>query len=1242
MGKSRGTPHKFKSKSKREPAIHPIICFDYMFLDGKSPTLVYRDKMSRTVFAHTVTQKGIGDGWILNKVVDDLDSLGYGRIIVKSDQEPAIKNLQAEVRQMRWEELQLLMKTVKDKRGVETDIDLCSGETILENSPAGDSKANGFIERAIQELEGQVRTVKAATKKLIGAEIPRGHCLLAWLIEWCCTIINRCSKGEDGRTPMQKIRGRESHRELCEFGESILWKPLKTAANKRCKDEPKYEEGYWLGVIDRTDEAIIGTSRGVVRCREIKRRPEEDHGGGEGLLNVCGWPSAPNPSRKSDQIQASLNTSDDEDEEDVGVEDEVTADVDVHVEGDASESTDRHVVEEVDQMRSMKITRRDVLKYGRSKKCSACSGADANGVAKKGHSHTDDCRKRMQELMKQDSDDRIRLESHVQRTEWRMAERIERDENSKRARVSPAETPAPSPAVDSKPKVVAFVPQPEAIGATPKPVVETRPPKVATFVPQPDTVQPCSSGSSTKRNQTEEDLEELVTDAEQTKRRRIEAIEKVENDYGALGITHTIKVDKSIEKEKEQRIILLAIAKKIEYHMKGEEMTELEAVKRATFEVTRMLERREDEESWKTAWDDVKKRELDYGKVMVARGTEVDYIRKSKLYNKVPRAKCWEETGKAPIKSGWVDTNKGDEDCPNYRSRWVGKEFNTGKEDGLFAATPPLEALRLLVSELATSRKGRARVKRMLICDVSRAYFYAPVVKKIFVELPDEDKTEGLDEVAELNFSLYGTRAAAASWHKRYSDHLRSLGFLSGASNPCLFYHPQKELQALVHGDDYAIVGEDAELNWIESEIRKEFEIKTTRFGPGSHRRGRQAAPVGPVGEKSEVSILGRILEWRDEGITFEADPRHAEIIIRELGLAEGKPVTTPGVKAPVDTEEEEGEELQNAEATKYRSIAARVNYLALDRGDLTYAAKEGSRKMSKPHERDWGMLKRVGRYLKYRPRAVLWYRWQEDNGHVEAFTDSDWAGCRMTRRSTTGGALMRGDHLLKTYSKTQTTIALSSGEAELYATVRASSEVLGICSIARDWGLELLGRVWADASAALGIVGRQGLGKVRHLDTNVLWVQEAALRKRLLYCKVKGEHNIADLMTKYLDHDTLTKHSLALGIVFPETKSSIALSAGALYWNDYLSGRTLNNLSCPDGRSRQVATNGMIVPSLRKLDWPRVSRPYCVHVQSPNGVVMNMLSYGSARPWGSANRCTPHSYSRQPYALRHSWMTRW
>ena len=178
------------------------------------------------------------------------------------------------------------------------------------------------------------------------------------------------------------------------------------------------------------------------------------------------------------------------------------------------------------------------------------------------------------------------------------------------------------------------------------------------------------------------------------------------------------------------------------------------------------------------------------------------------------------------------------------------------------------------------------------------------------------------------------------------------------------------------------------------------------------------------------------------------------------------------------------------------------------------------------------------------------------------------------------------------------------------------------MCSIARDWGLVLVGRVWADASAALGIVGRQGLGKVRHLDTNILWVQEAALRKRLLYCKVRGEHNIADLMTKYLDHETLTKHSVALGIVFPEDRSSIALSAGALYWNNYLSDRTLSNLSCTADSDRQAAISRVIAPSV------------------PSRIVTSMPSYNGVRPWGSANRCTPHTPFHQPYALRHHWMT--
>jgi hypothetical protein len=66
-----------------------------------------------------------------------------------------------------------LMNVTKERRSLDTEVDLCNGEAVLENSPAGDSKANGFIERPIQELEGQVRTIKAATKRMIEREILR-------------------------------------------------------------------------------------------------------------------------------------------------------------------------------------------------------------------------------------------------------------------------------------------------------------------------------------------------------------------------------------------------------------------------------------------------------------------------------------------------------------------------------------------------------------------------------------------------------------------------------------------------------------------------------------------------------------------------------------------------------------------------------------------------------------------------------------------------------------------------------------------------------------------------------------------------------------------------------------------------------------------------------------------------------------------------------------------------------------
>ena len=85
--------------------------------------------------------------------------------------------------------------------------------------------------------------------------------------------------------------------------------------------------------------------------------------------------------------------------------------------------------------------------------------------------------------------------------------------------------------------------------------------------------------------------------------------------------------------------------------------------------------------------------------VRKAREEEMQFVKKHAVYEKVPMSQCWKETGKNPIKTGWADTNKGTSECPNMRSRWVAKEYNTGPRPDLFSATSPLEGVKLVISE---------------------------------------------------------------------------------------------------------------------------------------------------------------------------------------------------------------------------------------------------------------------------------------------------------------------------------------------------------------------------------------------------------------------------------------------------------------------------------------------------------------------------------------------------------------
>ena len=116
-------------------------------------------------------------------------------------------------------------------------------------------------------------------------------------------------------------------------------------------------------------------------------------------------------------------------------------------------------------------------------------------------------------------------------------------------------------------------------------------------------------------------------------------------------------------------------------------------------------------------------------------------------------------------------------------------------------------------------------------------------------------------------------------------------------------------------------------------------------------------------------------------------------------------------------------------------------------------------------------------------------------------------------------------EHLLKSWISTQNVIALSSGEAEYYGLVKGASQGLGLKAMLNEAGVETKIVVKTDASAAKGIALRRGMGKIRHIEVNQLWVQDKVAKKELKIVKIGTTENLADHLTKYLNQEGIQEH---------------------------------------------------------------------------------------------------------------------
>ena len=227
--------------------------------------------------------------------------------------------------------------------------------------------------------------------------------------------------------------------------------------------------------------------------------------------------------------------------------------------------------------------------------------------------------------------------------------------------------------------------------------------------------------------------------------------------------------------------------------------------------------------------------------------------------------------GDRPVPCKWV-FKRG----PLVRARAVVCEVKSfAPHASEFAATPPLEALRILIS-MAASDSGLF----LDFIDVRKAHLNGAVRRRVVIRLP-KDMGGGF---GLLRRAMYGTRDAAAAWNDCIQAAMGELGFTPGATSPCIFWHPTDRVRALVHGDDFVLLGALTHLDRLREEFRQRWLIKER----------------GVLGrDPSEITILNRILRRTGGGYELEADPKHVRLLVESLDLPLGPKEWAPLVSTP-------------------------------------------------------------------------------------------------------------------------------------------------------------------------------------------------------------------------------------------------------------------------------------------------------------------------------------------------------
>ena len=261
--------------------------------------------------------------------------------------------------------------------------------------------------------------------------------------------------------------------------------------------------------------------------------------------------------------------------------------------------------------------------------------------------------------------------------------------------------------------------------------------------------------------------------------------------------------------------------------------------------------------------------------------------------------------------------------------------------------------------------------------------------------------------------------------------------------------------------------------------------------------------------------FLGIEVAQSKEGVVI-CQRKYALDILEEVGMSNAKPVETP-MDPNIKLFPGQGEPLKDP--GKYRRLVGRLNYLTVTRPDISFSVSVISQFLDSPCDTHWNAALRILKYIKGAPGQGLLYT-DKGNMQVIGYTDADWAGSPIDRRSTTGYCILVGGNLISWKSKKQDVVARSSAEAEYRAMAMATCELIWLKQLLNELNLGTSDpmKLICDNQAALHIASNPVFHeRTKHIEVDCHFVREKLISKVIETGFVNSSDQLADFLTKSL-----------------------------------------------------------------------------------------------------------------------------